>query len=156
MFHWTACSMALEFCLEECRVKTTWKRPSHSCRVAAWLFTVPLNRFRLLIEIIFLSKLLWKNKECHKIFELILKNKDVYWKRLYIYNETSIYCSWIIRFPRSVLQFLWSLSESYFSYGSRIYCFPGSIISFSDLRRKRWIEVSLYICIIHKNQHFSW
>jgi hypothetical protein len=69
----------------------------------------------------------------------------------YIYSETSIYRSWIIRFPRSVVQFLWSLSESYFNYGSRIYCFPGSIVSFSDPRRKRWIGVSLYIsqsCIV--------
>jgi hypothetical protein len=52
------------------------------------------------------------------------------------YSETSIYRSRIIRFPGSV-QFLWSLSESYFNYGSRIYCFPGSIVSFSDPRRKR-------------------
>jgi hypothetical protein len=48
--------------------------------------------------------------------------------------------------PGSVVQFLWSLSESYFNYGSHIYCFPGSIVSFSDPRRKRWIEVSLYNC----------
>jgi hypothetical protein len=34
--------------------------------------------------------------------------------------------------PGSVVQFLWSLSESYFNYGSRIYRFPGSIVSFSD------------------------
>jgi hypothetical protein len=34
--------------------------------------------------------------------------------------------------PGSVVQFLWSLSESYFNYGSCIYCFPGSIVSFSD------------------------
>jgi hypothetical protein len=39
--------------------------------------------------------------------------------------------------PGSVFQFLWSLSESYFNYGSRIYLFPGSIVSFSDPRRKR-------------------
>jgi hypothetical protein len=65
--------------------------------------------------------------------------------RSFIYSETSIYRSRIIRFPRSVVQFLWSLSESYFNYGSRIYCFPGSIVSFLDPRRKRWIEVSLYI-----------
>jgi hypothetical protein len=61
-----------------------------------------------------------------------------------MYSETSIYRSRIIRFPGSVIQFLWSLSESYFNYGYRIYCFPGSIVSFSDPRRKRWIEVSLY------------
>jgi hypothetical protein len=60
-----------------------------------------------------------------------------------IYSESSIYHSRIIHFPRSVVQFLWSLSESYFKYGSRNYCFPGSIVSFSDPRRKR-IEVSLY------------
>jgi hypothetical protein len=48
------------------------------------------------------------------------------------YSETSIYRSRIIRFPGSVVQFLWSLSESYFNCGSRIYCFPGSIVSFSD------------------------
>jgi hypothetical protein len=54
-----------------------------------------------------------------------------------IYSETSIYRSRIIRFPGSVVQFLWSLSESYFNYGSRICCFPGSIVSFSDPRRKR-------------------
>jgi hypothetical protein len=52
------------------------------------------------------------------------------------YSETSVYRSRIIRFLRSVVQFLWSLSESYFNYGSRIYCFPGSIVSFSDPRRK--------------------
>jgi hypothetical protein len=46
--------------------------------------------------------------------------------------------------PGSIVQFLWSLSESYFNYGSRIYCFPRSIVSFSDPRRKRRIEVSLY------------
>jgi hypothetical protein len=54
-----------------------------------------------------------------------------------MYGETSIYRSGIIRFPGSVVKFLWSLSESYFSYGSRIYCFPGSIVSFSDPRQKR-------------------
>jgi hypothetical protein len=62
-----------------------------------------------------------------------------------LYSETSIYHSRIIRFPGSIVQFLWSLSESYFNYGSRIYCFRGTIISFSDPRRKRWIEVSLYM-----------
>jgi hypothetical protein len=41
----------------------------------------------------------------------------------------SIYRSQIIRLPRSVIQFLWALSESYFNYGFRIYCFPGSIVS---------------------------
>jgi hypothetical protein len=60
------------------------------------------------------------------------------------YSETSIYCSQIIRFPGSVVQFLWSLSESYLNYGSCIYCFPRSIVSFSNPRWKRWIEVSLY------------
>jgi hypothetical protein len=60
------------------------------------------------------------------------------------YSETSIYSSRIIRFPGSVVQFLRSLSESYFNYGSHIYCFPGSVVSFSDPQRKRWIEVSLY------------
>jgi hypothetical protein len=54
-----------------------------------------------------------------------------------LYSETTICCSQIIRFPGSVVQFLWSLSESYFNYGSLIYCFPGSIVSFSDPRRKR-------------------
>jgi hypothetical protein len=39
--------------------------------------------------------------------------------------------------PGSVVQYLWSLSESYFNYGSHIYCFPGSIISFSDPQQKR-------------------
>jgi hypothetical protein len=63
------------------------------------------------------------------------------------YSETSDYHSRIIRFPSSVVQFLWSLSESYFNYGSRIYRFPGSIVSFSDPRRKRWIEVSLYLLL---------
>jgi hypothetical protein len=58
------------------------------------------------------------------------------------YSET--YCSWIIRFPGSVVQFLWSLSESYFNYGSHIYCFPGSIVFFSDPQQEWWIEVSLY------------
>jgi hypothetical protein len=57
--------------------------------------------------------------------------------------ETSIY-----RFPGSVVQFLWSLSESYFNYGSCIYCFPGSVVSFSDPQWKRRIEVSL-----HMNTH---
>jgi hypothetical protein len=61
------------------------------------------------------------------------------------YSETSICRSWIIRFPGSVVQFPWSLSKSYFNYGSCIYCFLGSIVSFSDPRWKRWIEVSLYI-----------
>jgi hypothetical protein len=64
-----------------------------------------------------------------------------------IYSETSIYRSWIIRFPGSVVQFLWCLSESYLNYGSRMYCFPGSIVSFSDPQWKRWIEVHC-ICII--------
>jgi hypothetical protein len=50
--------------------------------------------------------------------------------------------------PGSVVQYLWSLSESYLNYGSRICCFPGSIVSFSDLRRKRWIKVSLYIILL--------
>jgi hypothetical protein len=63
----------------------------------------------------------------------------------YIYSETSIYRSRIIRFPVSVIQYLWSLSESYLNYGSRIYCFSGSIVSSSDPRRKWWIEVSLYM-----------
>jgi hypothetical protein len=57
------------------------------------------------------------------------------------YSETSIYHSWIIRFPGSVVQFLWSLSEFYLNYGSRIYCFPGSIVSFSDPRWKRFTTV---------------
>jgi hypothetical protein len=42
-----------------------------------------------------------------------------------LYSETSIYRSRIIRFPGSIIQFLWSLSESNFNYGSRI-------VSFSD------------------------
>jgi hypothetical protein len=46
------------------------------------------------------------------------------------YSETSIYRSRIIRFPGSVTQFQWSLSESYFNYGSHIYCFPGSLLLF--------------------------
>jgi hypothetical protein len=53
------------------------------------------------------------------------------------YSEISIYCSRIIRFPGSVVQFLWSLSKSYFNYGSRNYCFPRSVVSFSDPQRKR-------------------
>jgi hypothetical protein len=55
--------------------------------------------------------------------------------------------------PGSIVQFLWSLSESYLNYGSCIYCFPGSIVSFSDPRPKRWIEVSLYwvTCIFSCN-----
>jgi hypothetical protein len=61
------------------------------------------------------------------------------------YSETSNYRSRIIRFPGSSFQFLWSLRESYFNCGSRIYCFPGSIVYFSDSWRKRWIEVSLYL-----------
>jgi hypothetical protein len=52
-----------------------------------------------------------------------------------IYSETSIYRSRIIRFPGSVVQCLWSLSESYFNYGSRIYCFPGSIVFFQTMNR---------------------
>jgi hypothetical protein len=67
---------------------------------------------------------------------------------IYIYSETSIYCSPIIHFPGSIVKFLWSQGESYFNYGSRIYCFPRSIVSFSDPRWKRWIEVSLYILYI--------
>jgi hypothetical protein len=67
------------------------------------------------------------------------------WRDRKTQNETSIYHSRIICFPGSVVQFLWSLSESYFNYGSRIYCFPGSIVSFSDPQQKRWIEVSLYL-----------
>jgi hypothetical protein len=62
------------------------------------------------------------------------------------YSETSLYRSQIIRFSVSIVQFLWSPRESYFNYGSCIYCFPGSIVSFSDPRQKRWIEVSLYYC----------
>jgi hypothetical protein len=58
----------------------------------------------------------------------------------------------IIRFPGSVIQFLWSLSESYFNYGSCICCFPGSIVSFSDPWRKRWIEVSLYMISYHSSR----
>jgi hypothetical protein len=42
--------------------------------------------------------------------------------------QWNLYRSRIIRFPRSVIQ--WSLSESYFKYGSCIYCFPGSIFFF--------------------------
>jgi hypothetical protein len=67
----------------------------------------------------------------HYVYEL------QYFVPVSVYSETSIYRSLIIRFPGSVIQFLWSLSESYFSYGSRIYCFPGSIVSFPDPRRKR-------------------
>jgi hypothetical protein len=36
--------------------------------------------------------------------------------------------------PGSIVQFLWSLSESDFIYGFGIYCFPGSIVSLSDSR----------------------
>jgi hypothetical protein len=62
------------------------------------------------------------------------------------YSKTSICHPWIIRFPgSSVVQFLCSLCKSYFNYGSHIYCFPGYIVSFSDPRRKWWIEVSLYL-----------
>jgi hypothetical protein len=66
-------------------------------------------------------------------------NQDTYHylTAYYRYSETSIYRSQKIRFPGSVVQFLWSLSESYFNYGSRIYCFPGSIVSFSDPQQKR-------------------
>jgi hypothetical protein len=55
-----------------------------------------------------------------------------FWYHESIYSDTSIYRSRIIRFPGSVVQFLWSLSESYFNYGSRIYCFLESIVYFSD------------------------
>jgi hypothetical protein len=48
------------------------------------------------------------------------------------YSETSICRSRIIGFPGSVVQSVWSMSESYLNYGSRIYCFPGSIVSFSE------------------------
>jgi hypothetical protein len=44
--------------------------------------------------------------------------------------QWNLYLSRIIRFPGSIVQFLWSLSESYFNYGSHIYCFPGSIVYF--------------------------
>jgi hypothetical protein len=51
-----------------------------------------------------------------------------------IYSETSICRSWIIRFPGFVVQFLWSLSESYLNYGNKTlishssnYRFPASI-----------------------------
>jgi hypothetical protein len=50
------------------------------------------------------------------------------------YSETSICRSQIIRFPRSVIQFLWSLSESYLNYGNKTlinssssYRFPASV-----------------------------
>jgi hypothetical protein len=59
--------------------------------------------------------------------------------------QWNLYRSQIIRFPGSVVQFLWSLSEWNFNYIFCIYCLPGSIVSFSDPGRKRWIEVSLYI-----------
>jgi hypothetical protein len=72
----------------------------------------------------------------HLLLCLTFRSSYVQW--------TSSYRSGIIRFPGSVVQFLWSLSKSYFNYGSRIYCFPGSIVSFSDPQRKRWIEVPLY------------
>jgi hypothetical protein len=64
------------------------------------------------------------DKLLNELIVLILKSV--------LYSETSIYRSQIIRFPGSVIQFLWSLSESYLNYGSCIYCFPGSIVSFSD------------------------
>jgi hypothetical protein len=97
----------------------TWQELKYSFSFSQCLIFVPPTFFSCFQN---LTTTLWK------------------WK----YSETSIYRSWIIRFPGSVIQFLWSLSESYFNYGSRIYSFPGSIISFSDPRRKRWIEVSLY------------
>jgi hypothetical protein len=85
---------------------------------------------------------------CYAKERLLMSNVNAHERLTYFllfkYSETSIYRSQIIRFSGSVVQFLWSLSESYFNYGSCIYCFPGSIVSFSDLRRKRWIEVSLY------------
>jgi hypothetical protein len=38
---------------------------------------------------------------------------------MYDYSETSIYRSQIIRFPESIVHFLWSLSESYLNYGNK-------------------------------------
>jgi hypothetical protein len=72
--------------------------------------------------------------KCSSSVSFNIQYKNIQW---------NLYRSRIIRFPRSIVQFLWSLSESYLNYGSRICCFPGSIVSFSDPRRKR-IEVSLY------------
>jgi hypothetical protein len=81
------------------------------------------------------------------IMKCISKADNLTAPKIQKYSETSSYRSQIIRFPGSIVQFLWPLSESYFNYGSRIYCFPGSIVSFSDPRRKQWIEVSLYLYI---------
>jgi hypothetical protein len=84
---------------------------------------------------------------------MILTGQNKYpqpWFLLFLHSETSIYRSRLTRFLGSIIQFLWSLSESYLNYGSRIYCFPGSIVSLSDPRRKRWIEVPLY------NSYLSW
>jgi hypothetical protein len=51
-----------------------------------------------------------------------------------IYSETSTYHSQMYLLPGSIVQFLWSLSESYLNYGnetrtnrSSIYRFPASI-----------------------------
>jgi hypothetical protein len=85
----------------------------------------------------------WTTRSCWKLHGYVVQDSGCNTEILY--SETSIYRSQIIRFPGSVVQFVWSLSESYFNYGSRIYCFPGSILSFSDPRWKWWIEVSLYL-----------
>jgi hypothetical protein len=53
---------------------------------------------------------------------------------LHLYSETLICRSRMYRFPRSIVQFLWSLNKSYLNYGNKtrinrssIYRFPTSI-----------------------------
>jgi hypothetical protein len=97
-----------------------WLSIINERRAAAGLSDVPVDTFELLMD----------RLEKESYFQVVF----FYY---YIYSETSICCSQIIRFLGSVVQFLWSLSESYFNYGSRIYCFLGSVVSFSDPRQKR-------------------
>jgi hypothetical protein len=82
----------------------------------------------------------WTSSQCAQLSRIVsphlMPEVDLASEMSYIlniYSETSIYRSRIIRF----------LSESYLNYGSRIYCFPGAIVSFSDPQQKL-TEVSLY------------
>jgi hypothetical protein len=116
-------------------VKNIWTNcvEKRETNITHWLcFTLSLVLFEIInqvqhyeyiSEILYSAVLSWFSGH-----ELMYGNT----RRSSRYSGTSIYRSWIIRFPGSVVQFLWSLNESYFNYGSRIYRFPGSIVSFSD------------------------
>jgi hypothetical protein len=98
------------------------------------------------------NKIFWQNNIhyrsppfTHVTWSTEIKKSVTHWDS----NDNSVQWNLYLSFPdNSFSQIRPSISmvpeRIYFNYGSRIYCFPTSTVSFSDPQRKQWIVVSLY------------